>query len=138
MTHRILLFTALVTLLGAQAQVCMLACTSDATPQAQLEMARDVAQEMPCHDGDGPIAQASDAGPLSDCGCSDLEPALLAKVDSVGQRATNATTATTALLLPHGIDRQLAAPHGISPAGIAAARHVPPDDVLLLKSTLLI
>ena len=135
MTHRILLFTALAGLLGAQAQVCMLACTSDAEPQAQLEMARDVAQEMPCHDSDGPIAQASDAGPPGDCGCSDLEPALLAKVDSVGQRAT---TATTALLLPHGIDRQLAAPHGISPARVAAARHVPPDDVLLLKSTLLI
>ena len=135
MTYRALLLAALVGLLGSQAPLCVLACTADATQSVEREMAHDLARQMPCHEGETPSTRAADANDSSahvDCGCSVASRVFVAATNAPGQ----ATAA--AFLPPRGIGHQLAAPLGVQPPRIDGARHIPPPDILLLKSTLLI
>ena len=141
MSTRTSLMALLAAIFGMQASLCAMACASVPEPAVQTghsstltahAVAGNAAQEMPCHTASRtPASQPPESH--DDCGCEALDPATLNQISDAGHRlsldaAVSPRSPAPALMVP--VRHVAWAPNG--------ALGIPPPDILLLKSTLLI
>ena len=115
-------------LFGLLAPMCALACLNDAAPPVPIVQHAD-AEMPPCHAPDEPDAGKSE--PADDCSCRPDGEALAGQLDSKAR-------SQGAFLLPvSDLRGALRLAHALS-FNPARMPRVPPPDILLLKSTLIL
>jgi hypothetical protein len=138
------LIALLATLFALQAPLCEVACADGdraqeiASPSHQaavpaMHTSGPGAQTMPCHEGGPPVPDGShERDTHDDCGCEALTRVLSSKVDSLSQLAFASPPV-------HGLGT-LHPDTAKSSRAFAPERiqRIPPPDILLLHSTLLI
>ena len=124
------LIAAATALFVLQASLCALACLPAETPDSQPSQAH---HDSPCHE-QAPASDSSEPStPHDDCGCESSYTAVLASPDQ-----TSSSVHNLVVLPPH----LLTAPHEAVTGKTSKLRpsetDLPPPNILLLKSTLLI
>jgi len=131
MSRRVLIVFSLVALFGLRAPLCLLACleTGAAGPVAAIELPAEEA--APCHGAGAPPASEDEPRSDHECGCDGFQLALT-KLDSskLGSLGAEAPAPLRVAFLAPAIE--------IPPARLLRRHALPPPDILLLKSTLLL
>jgi len=130
MRRRNRLIATLAALFVLQAPLCVLACLSGAVP---AESSTATPGDSPCHE-QAPSSNPSDpADSHDDCGCEDSYTAVLAGADRTFWNIQSAP-----VLPPHSLEAPLGALASRTKPVQPIETDLPPPDILLLKSTLLI
>ena len=132
MSNRAILTVFLAALFAFQGPLCALACESGVAAGAE-----QLAQEMPCHGGDEGDQEGDAAG---DCGCEPSAEVIHSKVHSKIHNKAGTPGQYDGVALPplFPIVRSLARPALARVCKFDRALQIPPSDILLRKSTLLI
>lgn len=121
-------FTALFVL---QAPLCALACLPSQPSAAAIEEANHGAS--PCHEQAPSSTPSEPSNSHDDCGCADSYTAVLASAE---QAPANLPSLTA--LAPNFLTQELHTSFGWAAHAQPRDASLPPPDILLLKSTLLI
>ena len=125
------LIAILAALFVLQTPLCVMACLPGATADDSAATTHHTVP--PCHEQAPPSAPAEPSDAHEDCGCGDSYTAVLA---SAGLTFSNAESAAT--LLPTTLEVPRNAVFGRTTRARPGEVDLPPPDILLLKSTLLI
>jgi len=128
--RRIWLVVAVAALFSLQAPLCALACLTGGDAQTTVAAGHD---DAPCHEPAPTSPAPEPESSRDDCGCEDAYAALTPAPD-----AQPSSLAPPAALPPSASAEQLAARVGWPAASVLAATDLPPPDILLLNSTLLL
>jgi hypothetical protein len=131
MNPRASLILSLAALLGLSAPLCAYACLDARTAESVVADVQHSEQAPPCHGGAPASSEEAPAGE-HECGCDDLQ-VVLTKSDSGKALDSLEVDATTPLRVSFRV-----LPLQTRPARLWTRRALPPPDILLLKSTLLI
>jgi hypothetical protein len=129
MSRRALIVFSLVALFGLRAPLCLLACLEIGASGAVVASA-PAEPGPPCH-GNDPATSEEEPVDGHECGCDEFQ-LVLTKLDSSksgGLEAEAPTPLRVAFLVP---------PFEIPTAPLRSRQALPPPDILLLKSTLLL
>lgn len=127
MKRRTWLIATMTALFALQVPLCALACFDMA------ETGPTATSERPCHEGNPDSSPASESNSHDDCGCKLAPEALVSQLSE-----SNTTTASIGIFLSAKQLTELTnSARGHTPR-VKQDTNLPPPDILLLKSTLII
>ena len=132
MNRRALLIVSLAALFGLGAPLCLVACLEGGPAAPVAASAHDTEQSPPCHGG-APASPAEAPGSEHECDCASF-PVLLTKGESTSFNGALHVAAPAPLLVAFRVPSS----ESSAPRLWERQRDLPPPDVLLLKSTLLV